>query len=272
MAGISNLHNSLWRQGTILARELLAPGILPSDLDPAAKLVIVSHDCDIVHPSYEGEPYVEFFVARPADKSDSRKRRGKNPRRLQFLATNSGAERLYEINVHEKYRVSRKFLEGGAPDIACTISKSEAAIIARWAGKRYNRPSFPSEFDRRLNAMGKEKFARAMEKYGADVSGIFISFLSQSGGLTEGEPYSIIVRVVAPRAACEDDGRERVLLKFVAELQILFGGCSGIHVEDLRLDSEADFTLEDWKHSTLWDYEFISNADSQHAYLAGSDE
>lgn len=267
--GTSNLHNSLWRQGTILPRELVQPGTLPSDLDPAAKLVIISHDCDIVHPSYDGEPYVEFFVAHPAAKSDNRKRKGKNPRRLQFRAVNNGLEQLYEINVHDKYRISRRLLEGNTPDSLCTIAKSESDMIARWAGKRYSRPAFPSEFDRCLSAMGKEKFERAIAKYGDDISGIFISFLSSTGELPTTEPYSIIVRVVAPLEALQDDSREQALVRFAAELNVLFAGCTGVQVEELKLESEAEFTLEDFKHSIVWDYEFISDEETEHSYLAG---
>jgi len=263
----ANLHNSLWRQGAVLPRELLPPGTLPGDLDAEAKLVIVSHDCDIVHASYEGEPYVEFFVAYPVDKSDGRKRRGKNPRRLQFIAACNGTELIYEINVHDKFRVSRRLLEGNAPDTSCHISKYEITTIGRWAGKRYSRPAFPSEFDRRLNSIGKDKFERAMQKYGDDVSGIFIAFLSSSGELPEIEPYLVSVRVVAPREALADDKREQVLLKLVTQLQSLLAQCAGIQVEDMRLDSEAEFTLEDKRNSTLWDYEFISDEESSHAHL-----
>jgi hypothetical protein len=270
LAETANLHNSLWRQGTVLPRKLLPPGTLPNDLNPAARLVIVSHDCDLVHPSYEGEPYVEFFVAHPVDKSDGRKRRGKNPRRMQFIAANNGVEQIYEINVHDKFRVSRRFLEGDTPDTSCTISRHEVTTIGRWAAKRYSRPGFPSEFDRRLNTIGKDKFERAMQKYGDDVSGIFIAFLSPSGELPETEPYAVSVRVVAPREALADDKREQVLVKLIAQLQSLFSQCTGIQLEDMTLDTEADFSLEDWKRSMLWDYEYISGEESTHTYLSGS--
>ena len=270
MAGTSNLHNSLWRQGVVLPRESLVTGTLPSDLDPAAKLVIVSHDCDIVHPSYEGEPYVEFFVAHPVSKSESLKRKGKNPRRLQFLATVNGSPPWYEINVHEKFRASRELLEGKAPDTSCEIPKAVVRDIARWAGKRYNRPSFPTEFDRRISAVGKKKFELTIQKYGDDVSWIFIAFLSATGELPKNEPYHIILRIVAPQEALSDEPRTELLSRLVGELWELFGRCDGIDVEEIKLDGEADFTLEDYRNSTIWDYEFISEDESGHPYLAGS--
>jgi hypothetical protein len=270
LAGTLNLHNSLWRQGAVLPRELLDPGTLPSDLDPTAKLVIISHDCDIVHPSYEGEPFVELFLAYPVQTSESLKRKGKNPRRLQFLAIANGSPQWYEINVHDKLRVSRKLLEGKTPDSSCDISKAAVKDIARWAGKRYNRPAFPTEFDRRLSAVGKKKFEQAIRKYGDDVSWVFIAFLSASGELPESEPYQIVVRVVAPQDAVSDASRSQVLSKLVSELWELLGRCEGIDVQEIKLDGEAEFTLEDWKNSTVWDYEFISEEESGHAYLAGS--
>jgi len=270
LSGKSNLHNSLWRQGSILPRDLVDPGVLPTDLDPAAKLVIVSHSCDIVHPSYEGEPYVEFFIARPALKAESLKRRGKNPRRLQFLMGDDGTDYVYEISVHDKFRVSRQVLEGKEPDTSRVVPKDDVATIARWAAKRYNRPAFPTEFDRRLSMVGKDKFERAIRRYGDDVSGIFIAFLSSTGELKDTEAYQISVRIVAPQEALANDEREQALLRLKTELENLFGNCAGIQVEGLRLDSETAFSLEDLKNSTVWDYEFVSEEDSEHTYLAGS--
>jgi len=269
LEGTSNLHNSSWRQGSVLSRELLEPGTLPRDVSPECRLIVISHDCDLVHHSYENEPFVEFFLASPAEKSDGRKRGGKNPRRFQFVAKHKDQEQIYEISVHDKFRVGRKLLEKGAPDLTFRISKSDVNAIARWAGKRYCRPAFATEFDRRLSAVGKEKFERALQKFGTDVSGIFISFLSESGELPARDEYSIIVTIVAPRDAVVDDDREQDLLKLVAEFRRLFGNCPGIRIEDFRLKSEAEFSLEDWKSSQPWDYEFISEGDPDHAYVVG---
>jgi hypothetical protein len=102
------------------------------------------------------------------------------------------------------------------------------------------------------------------------VSGIFIAFLSSAGEPPETEAYQISVRIVAPQQALASDQREQVLLRLKAELEDLFGGCAGIQVEALKLDSETEFTLEDLKSRTVWNYELVSEEDSEHIYLAGS--
>lgn len=270
MSATSTLHNSLWRQGAILPRELLNPSTIPDDLDPNAKLILVSHDCDIVQRSYDLEPYVEFLVARPATKPDGAKTKGKNPRCLQLPLVLNGEERLYEVSIHEKYRDQRSILERGNPDASCRLSQRDIRTIGRWVGKRYSRPAFPTTFNSRVSG-GFKKFRKALEQYGAEVSGIFI-YLESDRELPETEPYRIIVRIVAPRAILEDDREEQTLLKLVAALQAAFGGCPGIEmIEGIKLDSDAEFSLQDWNNTKVWDLEFLSTSeDDNHTYLAGS--
>jgi len=269
LSATSTLHNSLWRQGAILPRELLNPGVIPSDLDPHAKLILLSHSCDIVQGSYELEPYVEFFVARPASKLDGAKTKGKNPRCLQFHLVVNGEEKLYEISVHEKYRDQRSILEQGSPEALCCLSQRDIRIMGRWAGKRYYRPAFPTAFNNRLSESAKKKFRKAIEQYGAEVSGVFI-FFESDGELAENEPYRVIVRVVTPRSILEDDREEQTLLTLVAKMQEAFAICPGIEVEELTLKSDAEFSLEDWNSSKIWDYEYLSiSEEDEHTYLAG---
>jgi hypothetical protein len=270
LSATSTLHNSLWRQGAILPRELLTPGVILSDLDPHAKLILLSHDCDIVQSSYDLEPYVEFFVARPASKLDGTKTKGKNPRCLQLHLVVNGEEKLYEISVHEKYRDKRTILEQGTPEASCRLSQRDIQTMGRWAGKRYHRPALPTAFNNRLSDSAKRKFRKAIEQCGAEVSGIFIFFESERE-LPDNEPYRIIVRIVAPRAIVQDDREEQTLLRLVAKLQEAFAICPGIEIEELKLDSEAEFSLEDFKSSKVWDYEYLSiSEEDDHTYLAGS--
>jgi hypothetical protein len=92
LAPASALLESGWRQGTVLPRELVPEGVLPSSIGTDAKLLIISHDCDLVNPSYELEPFLEFLVMRPrtAEARDGRLFNRKNPRRLQFEAEDLG--------------------------------------------------------------------------------------------------------------------------------------------------------------------------------------
>ena len=123
---MSTLLESEWSQGTVVPHDLLPFGTLPTSVPTDAKLIVLSHDCDLVNLSYEAEPFVELFVARPraAENRDDLLFNGKNPRKLQFFAQANGETRLYEIDVHEKYRVDRRILEKVQPDPSITIHES----------------------------------------------------------------------------------------------------------------------------------------------------
>lgn len=259
MAAGSSLPNSNWRQGSTLKRELLNdPSILPDDLKPADRLIIISQDCDIVHRSYKAEPFVEFLVARAVNKSDGRMTNGKNPRTLCFNAKVNDVEQIFQLSINDKYRVERQILEAGTPDNSVTIPRKTVKTIAKWAAKRYVRASFPTAFNNRLTEEAKELIESSMSTYGLDVRGTFIAFVGSDQELDEDETYSIIVRIVAPVEAVEDRQREEVLIKLQSALQNAFGMCAGIEVLEMRVDSEAEFSLDDYDNSRLWDYEFVS--------------
>jgi len=84
---VSTLLESEWSQGTVVPHDLLPFGTLPTSVPTDAKLIVLSHDCDLVNLSYEAEPFVELFVARPraAENRDDLLFNGKNPRKLQFF-------------------------------------------------------------------------------------------------------------------------------------------------------------------------------------------
>lgn len=261
MSGTSVLHNTLWRQGSILPRELLDPELLPKGLDPQAKLVLISHSCDIVQPSYEAEPYVELLIAHPATAIDGLKTNGKNPRRLQFPISVGGPESVYEISIHDKIRINRRLLETGTPDASCRISPGNIRRLGTWAGKRYLRAAFPGAFDRRLKSAMK-KLRSSLERHGEHVLGVFL-YLNTDLELPETEEYRIIVRVVAEKSAVEDDNEEQRLKTLVAEMNVALGNCTGIDVLDLSFVSETEFTYEDLRNSSKWDFDYLSDAEAE---------
>ena len=122
MSPASALLKSEWRQGAILPRELVPDGTLPS-LAAEAKLLVISHDCDVVNSSYDLEPYIEVVVLNP--KPDAEQNgillTGRNPRTLQCFLEASGKESLYEIDIHRKYRIERGVLENGTRDVTLKI-------------------------------------------------------------------------------------------------------------------------------------------------------
>lgn len=258
MASESALLQSEWRQGVVLPHELVPEGALPKSATTDSKLVVISHDCDLVNPSFEIEPYFEVFVARPKtnEERDSRLFNGKSPRKLQFVAQEGAGQQLYEIDVNKKYRLDRKILQSGTRDKAISISPDDVLVLAKWAMRRYHRPSLPSAFQDRLSPATK-RIRKKMEKDGECVQAVYLG-LNTLKELAPEESYLIVLRLVVAPDVCEDDEREKRVIGVVSEIRKLLSQCSGISVEDADLVSEAELTVYDVKHLIRWDFDYLS--------------
>ncbi|MGA9564601.1 MAG: hypothetical protein WBS19_03670 [Candidatus Korobacteraceae bacterium] len=232
---------------------------MPSSIGADTKLLIISHDCDLVSASYELEPFFEFLAMRPqtAEARDGRLFNKKNPRRLQFEAEHLGKLRLYEVNVHERYRVDRKVLESGSPDITIKIKESDVRMIAKWMGRRYDRPSLPTAFINRLTTNVKNKLPKKMQKDGEDVLDVLVGS-ENWGELAPGTPYKIVFYVLMGPEACENEQREKRGLSVVSDMRALLAQCDGIEVEDANLANTAELTLNDYQHLRRWDFDFLT--------------
>jgi len=254
---VASLLESEWRQGTVLPHKLLPDAALPASVTADTKLVVISHDCDLVNNSYAAEPFLEIFVARPkpSDARDGRMFNGKNPRRLQFFAEQSGEHRLYEIDVHEKYRVDRRVLEAGTRDETIRISANDVLVIAKWAAARYRRPSLPTAFVDRIAPI-KTKLSKKLERDGEDIVTVFLG-LDTTAELPANEAYRLILRVVIATETSEDDAKEQRANGVVSEMQKLLAQW-GIAVEDARLVTESEITLDEVRHMNRWDFDYLS--------------
>jgi hypothetical protein len=246
-----------WRQGSVVPRELLSPDHLPSDLPVDAKLIAISHDCDIASPSLDSEPWLEILVARPVGAVDGSLTFGKNPRKMHLSLGEDATKRHYELDIHEKFRTGRMCLIDGHPDASLRLDRLVVQRIARWVGKRYSRPSFPNAFDRRIPELIRKKIKKLLARDGADIRGIFLALTDDE--LEQNQPYLVVLRLVIDAEAAEDDERERLTLSVLAELQDLMNQCEGVAVFDAELKTVDEFSLVDYLATKAWDYEYLSS-------------
>ena len=247
----------------MLPHELVPEGALPKSATTDSKLVVISHDCDLINPSFEIEPYFEVFVARRKinKERDSRLFNGKSPRKIQFFAQEGSGQQLYEIDVNEKHRLDRKILQSGSRDKAISISPDDVLVLAKWAMRRYHRPSLPSAFQDRIRPAVRG-ISKKMEKDGEDVQALYLGFNTLKE-LAPEEAYLVVLRVVVAPDVCEDDDREKRVIGVVSEVRKLLSQCSGVSVEDADLVSEAELTVYEVKHLIRWDFDYLSPADQK---------
>jgi hypothetical protein len=255
-----SFQDSEWRQGAVIPRELVPAGILPPGIGQGAKLIIISHDCDIVQPRREAEPFVEFLIAKPLpdEQKDGTLFRGRNSRNLQFWVEDGDKQQLFEISAHDRFRMERRLLEYRQPDRSIKLDDRRIATLAAWFAKRYKRSSFPTAFNSRIPEKIWKKLKKALKRDGDDVR-IFMG-LSSMDELPPDKPYQVFIRVVVPQDAIENDLREQSALAVVAALTTHLSQCEGIEIIDAVLESEAKFSLEDYLYNTIeWDtFDYLS--------------
>lgn len=239
-----------WRQGSVASDSLrLAIPRLSSTTSAGDLLVVLTHDCDLVSEDFDEEPFVDLLIARriPSDARDGNLFRGKNPRRLQFESSGS----LFEIQAKERTTIDRTLLTLHAPDASLTPPPDVRGLLAGWMGRRYERAALPDTFNGRT-ARAREKIRKQLKKHADLVTAIFLRLRSEDE-LPEGEPYELMVSVVADAEFLADQIEVRRLQAMTDAIESSLSETPGIRVADCRLVPEDEFTLADMKRSIEWD-------------------
>jgi hypothetical protein len=182
---VQNVLQKEWRQGSLcsdIARDALR---ITSD----ALAIVLSHDCDIVQPNIEKEPYIEILIASPISQLDGNCTRGKNSRCYHF----SFNDVSYEIKAVERVSVPRQILVDYEPH-HLKLPTEEIKAIVHWFAQRYERPAFPNNFNKRLSKKTKQTIDRILKESGHLISGIYISCPQEE--LSDDMPYDILLYVL----------------------------------------------------------------------------
>lgn len=254
-----------WRQGSILRQNdhaELDEGVRTS-LRVDARLLIVSHDCDVTSDSYEKEPRVELLIAYPVSEIKGGRKFGKNPRELEFAIRMGGTSLEYIACVFDRFSVDRKLLEDITPDPQANLSADNIALLRSWLALRYSRSAFPDEFENRLRPI-KRKIDDILDKKGHDISAIFVA-IEPHGEASADEPYKVLIYAAMPVTLYSQANRRTNVQTVVNELGRLFGNCKGIELVDAELRSESDISLDDMRFLKRFTNEYLSHNKPQNA-------
>lgn len=244
--------SSSWVQGAIILPVALAaePIVSAFALDEPDFLVILTQSCDIVHESLEDEPHIELLVARRIPDIDGNYTFGKNPRTFDFQHDAFS----YRCHVREKVVLPRTVLVGRDP--AACISLDTVLQLGRWAGKRYTRPAFPDEFNRRRSP-ALAKIRKILTRGGVNITGIYFS-LDTNEELSSADPYRLIIYVTVEPSTTEDVSVLAVAASAAAELHEAMNGCENIEVLETAVKSEIEVSLFDLRYLLRADFDYVS--------------
>lgn len=242
-----------WRQGSVLGANLaqLAYEHAPRRVAVSEenRLIVTSHDCDIVSPNLSKEPFVEVLQghAATAGKVDKQLSGGRNPRilNLGFEAGAGGA--VLVCSVHDRWPIPRELLLGEGPQ--GQLADKDRRLVAEWLAKRYIRAAFPTAFDLRWRSKTK-MWQRLMRRYSEWLQGVYLR-LNTLAELPADSPYRCHLILAVPFDKRAEDAwpaqrndLEREVLGFWDQFKPAIE-CDG--VEPLRTDEIALADIEPYQ-------------------------
>lgn len=240
--------------------------MLSVDVEPNSRLLVVSQDCDIVHPNLEAEPFVEILFARLLNGTpDGSFAHGKNPRRLHVPINIGGSSQYYECVAHERYQVDRRTLAELSPDPECHVDEPTLHLIRSWIAARYTRTAFPDAFNIRV-ADALRGQARMLKSRGRYLSGIYVA-VTPWRELGEDDVYRIELYAAMEAETWAETATRQEMFSLIDDIALALNNCDGIDVENYELRSENEISLADLRFLRRWDYDYLSYRESPDGVL-----
>ena len=257
-----------WRQGSVLGANLAQ---FACEHDPRHgtvsdqdRLIVTSHDCDIVSPKLNNEPFVEILKGRvaAAGKADKQLSGGRNPRILH-LGFNAGpADAVLICSVHDRWSIPRGLLLSEAPH--GQLADKERRLVAEWLAKRYIRAAFPTAFDLRWRTKMKT-WQRLLRRYSEWLQGVYLRLdtLAELPGSASYRCHFILAVPVDKRTGAEWPAqRDRLERDVQAFWEQFKPGIECAGVEPLGSD---EITLADIEPYQRFDADWVSFDDDTSA-------
>lgn len=231
------------------------PGLVSSmgenhSQDDTFVYITITHDCAIINPSLEAEPFLEYIVARPVDKLDGNFTHTKNPRKLHLEISKSSPS-PFELNIINRAFLDRRLLLRNKPAQDICLNDRQKATLVRWLANRYMGQALPDEFEKRIDPV-RDKLNKVLGKTQANgILAIYIN-LNPREELASDKNYSLNVALVYEDAAVKkliDDNR---LNQFVDDMRSVFQKASAIELAGVTPLSEKDFTLYQQRRMIRW--------------------
>jgi hypothetical protein len=237
---VQNILQKEWRQGS------LCSDVACDALHIASKAlaIVLSHDCDVVQPNIEKEPYIEILIASPIPQLDGNCTRGKNSRCYHFQINNLS----YEIKAIERISVPRQILADYEPHYL-TLPTEEIKAIVHWFAQRYERPAFPNNFNKRLSKKTKQIIVQILREFGHLVSGFYIACPNEE--LPDDMLYDILLYVVMSDEDFENAEKfivcEKISKQIFEAVRKQSNGITITNSENLCI-SEKEISLHDLRY------------------------
>jgi hypothetical protein len=270
------LRENPWRQGHVLTKDCAAElGLKHSENATDTVVVVISHDCDLAQDQAV-EKFCEVIIGREIDGKDldGNCANAKNVRRLH-MEFSAGSEKItVELEANQKLLVDKARLASYQPSDVARLSANEKTILRSWLAARYNRASFPDEFERRLTKGAKkayEKLVKIFKATGDDLIAIFFDVDKGREIDRDGpdDPYELVIYVLYS-VEKDPDKAKAVATGAVEAIRTIFEkeffvGEKWRNIELASCDaiSEAAMTVRMSRQMNRWHIDYMSLRENQ---------
>lgn len=254
------LKNNNWRQGSCLYIEiggdLIKKGKLESGL-----YIIITQDCDLLHPNIKEEPCAELIYAERICNPDGNYVGGNNPRKIHMPVKIDGDVYHYECHAKNKITIPKEYLLNLSPSAEYILEDNIIKSLIKWIIKRYDRTAFPYAFNEMLGKKNIKEIKNIVKKYTADIHhGVFLK-LSTYKELVNDESYAIEKLYILVENSVTDAGFS-ALEDDLEEITRIIDGCDNINiVGDYQVKKLNDISVADYFDLDSWDFEYLSFRD-----------
>lgn len=262
-AAIQNLG---WRQGSVFTLDASRPIVLAHrnriavpefTIPDDARLILVSHDCDIVHEGLH-EPRVEVCPAVAVDVLSGNYSGTRNPRCIHITIEVDGIHRAHELRAPTRFFLPRETLQDSAPDAAARLTPDHHRHFCHWLAKRVRRTALPTEFDRRVPKKTRSAIRKLLHPLADDIHSLLIAINPNDQELVPEEDYAVqIVALMENDDYLNQQTRETVE-GAMKGLEALLDKCEGIELDACVCQSTGVITLDEYVAFSPWDYDDLS--------------
>ncbi|MGI2030473.1 hypothetical protein, partial [Endozoicomonas acroporae] len=174
---------------------------------------VATHSCDISYTNFEIEPYIEISVGHEISDVSGINTYGKHPRTLHLTilqkASNDFAshQKLYAaFHASKKILIPREVFLEITPCPDRVLDESQKSAYVNWLSGRYNRPTFPTEFNNRLSKVdkGEKKRRKKFKRMDENLTGIYAAIYPDTE-ITKDKQYSVTLMGLVLAGTSDDD-------------------------------------------------------------------
>lgn len=255
-----------WRQGSIFTLDASRPLVLANrnlvvspgyEIPDDARLLLISHDCDIVHSGLY-EPRIEVCPAVRLPELDGNFTGTRNPRRLHLHIEVAGTPTAHELRASTRFVLPREVLENSAPDPIAQIATRHHGHMRHWLAKRVFRTALPTSFDGRIDNQLRTRIRAILRPLQDSIDSILIDIDPEDVELPAERTYAVQLVALMDTAEYADANRRDAVEAAMLRIQRLFDACPGLELDACVCESMALMSVDTYRQFSIWDYDVLS--------------